>query len=337
MKIMFLSRNDIEKVLDMKSTIDGVREVYRRKSLGMTAVWPLISYDFENPRGVMDIKSGCVFGENVHGLKMLNSFPGNAQRGLPIFTGMLMIFDSETGIPQGVMDASYITCMRTGAAGALGASLLARPESHRLFILGAGRQAMFQIAASLLLMPKIDAVRISDPLDAENARRFAAGCRERLPHDFGIDASAVAFEAAEDTASALAESDIAITVTPARSPVIKKEWVKPGLHLSCVGADMPGKEEIEPEIFTGARIFTDDTPQCLRCGELELAAAKGAVSEKDIAGELGDVIAGKTAGRTSPEEITIFDATGIAMLDLVTGKKALELAKEKGLGQYVEL
>ena len=134
MKIMFLSRNDIEKVLDMKSTIEGVREVYRLKSLGMTAVWPLISYDFENPRGVMDIKSGCVFGENVHGLKMLNSFPSNAQRGLPVFTGMLMIFDSETGIPQGVMDASYITCMRTGAAGALGASLLARPESHRAHI-----------------------------------------------------------------------------------------------------------------------------------------------------------------------------------------------------------
>ena len=216
MKMMFLSRADIEKVLDMKSTIEGVREVYRLKSLGRTAVWPLISYDFDDPHGVMDIKSGCVFGENVHGLKMLNSFPGNARRGLPVFTGVLMIFDSETGIPQGVMDASFITCMRTGAAGALGASLLARPESHRLFILGAGRQAMFQIAASLLLMPKIDAVRISDPLDAENARRFAAGCRERLAHDFGIDTSAVAFEAAEDTAAALAESDIAITVTELR-------------------------------------------------------------------------------------------------------------------------
>lgn len=337
MEIMFLSRADIEKVLDMKSAIEGVREVYRQKSLGKTAVWPLISYDFEEPRGVMDIKSGCVFGEKVHGLKMLNSFPGNAERGLPVFTGMLMIFDSETGIPQGVMDASFITCMRTGAAGALGASLLARPESRRLFILGAGRQAIFQIAASLLLMPKIDVVRVSDPLDAENARKFAASCRERLRESFGIDASAVSFEAAEDIAAALAESDIAITVTPARSPVIKKEWVKPGLHLSCVGADMPGKEEIEPEIFAGARVFTDDTPQCFRCGELELAAAKGVISEKDVAGELGDVIAGKAAGRTSPDEITIFDATGIATLDLATGKKALELAKAKGLGRYVEL
>ena len=337
MKITFLSRADVEKVLDMRSTIEGVREVYRLKSMGMTAVWPLISYDFENPRGVMDIKSGCVFGENVHGLKMLNSFPGNAQRGLPVFTGMLMIFDSETGIPLGAMDASFITCMRTGAAGALGASLLARPDSHRLFILGAGRQAMFQIAASLMLMPKIDAVRISDPLDSENARSFAASCPERLAHDFGIDSAHVAFEAAEDIAQALAESDIAITVTPARSPVIKKEWIKPGLHLSCVGADMPGKEEIEPEIFIGARIFTDDTPQCLRCGELELAAAKGVVSEKDVAGELGDVISGKIAGRTSPDDVTIFDATGIAMLDLVTGKKALALAREKGLGQQIEL
>ena len=144
-------------------------------------------------------------------------------------------------------------------------------------------------------------------------------------------------EAGEDIEWGLAKSDMAITGTPARAPVIKKEWVKPGLHLSCVGADMPGKEEIEPEIFRGARIFTDDTPQCLRCGELELAAAKGVVSEKDVTGEIGDVIAGKIKGRTSPDEITIFDATGIAMLDLVTGKKALELAKEKGLGQYVEL
>ena len=337
MKFLLLSRRDIESVLDMKSTIEGVREVYRLKSLGMTDVWPLISHDFENPRGVMDIKSGSVSGENIHGLKMLNSFPGNEAQGLPVFTGMLMIFDSLTGIPQGVMDASFITCMRTGAAGALGASLLCRPESENLFLLGAGRQALFQIAASLMLMPNIKKVFISDPLSCENARGFAASCREKLNKSFGIDASDVLFEAAEDMESALAKSDIVITVTPARSPVIKKAWIKPGTHLSCIGADMPGKEEIEPEIFTGARIFTDDTPQCLRCGELELAAAKGLVSAKDIAGEIGDIISGKIRGRLSSEDITIFDATGIAMLDLVTGKKAIERAKKMGLGLYAEL
>lgn len=337
MKILLLSRKDIESVLDMQSTIEGVREVYRLKSLGKTEVWPLISHDFEDPRGVMDIKSGSVSGENIHGLKMLNSFPGNAASGLPVFTGMLMIFDSLTGIPQGVMDASFITCMRTGAAGALGAALLARPESENLFLLGAGRQAFFQIAASLILMPNIKTVRISDPLDRENAIRFASSCAENLKKSFGTDASSVTFEAAEDMPSALAKSDIVITVTPARSPVIKKEWIKPGTHLSCVGADMCGKEEIEPEIFIGARIFTDDTPQCLRCGELEIAAAKGIVSQSDIAGEIGDVISGKVKGRLSDNDITIFDATGIAMLDLVTGKKAIALAKEKNLGLYAEI
>ena len=185
-------------------------------------------------------------------------------------------------------------------------------------------------------MPNIKRVFISDPLSCENARGFASSCREKLNKSFGIDASAV-FEAAEDMESALAKSDIVITVTPARSPVIKKAWIKPGTHLSCIGADMPGKEEIEPEIFTGARIFTDDTPQCLRCGELELAAAKGLVSAKDIAGEIGDIISGKIRGRLSSEDITIFDATGIAMLDLVTGKKAIERAKKMGLGLYAEL
>ena len=145
MEIRILSRNNLEKVLEMPKVIEGVKSVYKLKSKGDTAVWPLVEHHFEEKKAVMDIRSGGVFGDiNLHGLKMLNNFPGNAVDGLPVFTGMLMVFDSNTGLPMGVMDASYITCMRTGAAGAIGAQALARPESDVLFVLGAGKQAMLQ-------------------------------------------------------------------------------------------------------------------------------------------------------------------------------------------------
>ena len=120
MKIKILSRPDLEQVLEMPSVIEGVRSVYRLKAAGETEVWPLVAYDFLDQGAVMDIRSGAVLGsEQLHGLKMLNNFPRNREKGLPTFTGMLMIFDSTTGLPLGVMDASYVTGMRTGAAGAV--------------------------------------------------------------------------------------------------------------------------------------------------------------------------------------------------------------------------
>ena len=337
MEIKILGRKDLEQILEMPEVIEGVKSVYQRKAEGKTVVWPLVSYDFDEYNAVMDIRSGCVFGENLHGLKMLNNFPLNKERGLPSFNGMLMIFDSTTGIPLGVMDAAYVTCMRTGAAGAIGAKVLANPDSETLFILGAGKQAIYQIAAAMILFPDLKKVYIADALDHENAVRFASGCRDVLEKRFHIKCGHTAFEAAADLGEAVFDSDIVITVTPARAPVIKKEWIKKGTHLSCIGADMEGKEEIEAEIFSGARVFADDKAQCVKVGEMELPIRQGVISEKDVAGELGQVICGQIPGRTSRSDITIFDATGLALLDLVTGKKAIDLAEKKALGLTAEI
>lgn len=337
MKVSILGRNDLEKVLEMPKVIEGVQSVYRLKAEGKTVVWPLVSYDFEEANAVMDIRSGCVFGENLHGLKMLNNFPLNKEKGLPSFNGMLMIFDSTTGVPLGVMDAAYITCMRTGAAGAIGAKVLGRPESEVLFVLGAGKQAIYQIAATLTLMPQIKKIYLADALNLENAKHFAKECPEKLKQDFGINCNGFAFQAVEDMAACVFESDIIITITPARKPVIKKEWVKPGSHFSCIGADMEGKEEIDPEIFRGARVYADDIKQCVQVGEMELPIKDGIIREEDVIGEIGQVLAGQIDGRLSDDDITIFDATGLALLDLVTGKKAIDLAGEKKLGIMAEI
>ncbi|MDL2327429.1 ornithine cyclodeaminase family protein [Ruminococcaceae bacterium OttesenSCG-928-A11] len=338
MEIKVMGREVVRQVLSMEQVIEGVADVYKLKAEGKTAVWPLVAHEFEEKHAAMDIRSGYVGGLELHGLKMLNNFPLNTQQNLPSFNGMLVIFDSNTGIPLGVMDAAYITCMRTGAASAIGAKALARPNSKTLLVLGAGKQSAYQVAAMLIAFPGIEKVIISDPLALENARTVAAGMPALLAAEFGLArAQQVAFAAAESLADSVAESDIIITITPSRKPVIMAEWVRPGTHFSCIGSDMAGKEEIDPALFRGARIYADDKPQCMRVGEMELPLAAGVITEADICGELGELLAGTKPGRANDEEITIFDATGLALLDLVTGKFAIDEAAKRGLGATVDI
>lgn len=338
MDIKLLTRSELEQVLEMPSVIEGVRSVYKLKAAGETEVWPLVAYDFVKQGGIMDIRSGAVLGnEQLHGLKMLNNFPRNREKNLPTFTGMLMIFDSTTGLPLGVMDASYVTGMRTGAAGAVAAAALAREDSQVLTVLGAGKQAMFQIAAALIALPGLRRVYVADQLDKDNERAFAAACSARLAEQFGLQTQQVEFLPAGDLAQAVSSSDVIITITPSRVPVIQKEWVKPGTHFSCIGADMEGKEEIDPELFRNARVFADDIAQCVQVGEMEIPIKTGVLTREQVAGEIGQVLAGTLVGRTNRDEITIFDATGLALLDLVTGKRAIDAAWEKKIGLTADM
>ncbi len=338
MQIKILGRGDLEQVLDLPGVIEGVREAYRLKAAGETAVWPLVAHHFEDRGAVMDIRSGAVMGRTqVHGLKMLNNFPGNRAQGLPPFSGMLMVFDSQTGLPLGVMDAAYVTCMRTGAAGAVAAAALAREDADTLTVLGAGKQALFQIAAALTVLPGIRRVYVADQLDKDNERAFAAACRDRLRGSFGLEAGDTAILPAGELSEAVGQSDIVITVTPSRAPVIRREWVRPGTHFSCIGADMEGKEELDPELFRSARVFADDLDQCIRVGELELPVKQGVIAREQVAGEIGQVLSGALPGRTDRDQITIFDATGLALLDLITGKQAIDAAAARGVGLTADI
>ena len=184
------------------------------------------------------------------------------------------MFDSETGAPLGLLDAGYLTGLRTGAAGAIGAKALARPQSENLLIVGAGGQCVFQVAATLTAMECIKTVRIYDGLDPENARRVSAGMKQKLTEDFlsryASDSSAyrdfarkidIRYEAVEDIETAARASDIIITITPSREPILKDAWIKPGTHLSCMGSDTSGKQEVDENIMARARIFVDDIAQ----------------------------------------------------------------------------
>ncbi|MEA4987191.1 MAG: ornithine cyclodeaminase family protein [Anaerovorax sp.] len=336
--VRILNAEETKKLLSMAAVIRTVEQVYSEKAKGDTVVFPLVFHEFDPGHADMDIKSGWVKRADVFGLKLVAWFEGNKQKDLPMLSGTILVCDGSTGQPVGILDGAYITGIRTGAAGALGAKYLARPESENLLIVGAGHVATFQIAATLMLMPNIKKVRIYDPIVFKGAKKMADTIRETLVHDFKMTiAKDIVFEAVEDIQEATKKSDVVITVTPSKSPIILKEWVKPGTHFSCIGADMKGKQEIDGNILASARIFVDDVAQNCNVGEIELPLKAGLISKKDIIGELGHIINGVAVGRENDEQITVYDATGTALLDLLTGKLALDMAEKQNVGVCVTL
>jgi len=327
--IRILSRKHTEQVLDMKTVIGDIEKVYSMKAKKTGELFPMIFHEFEEGVADMDIKSGVLGDAGIFGLKLVSWYGSNAEKGLPLLTGTVMVFDLETGKPLGLLSAEHLTGMRTGAAGAIGAKHLSRKGAENLLIVGAGHQASYQIEASLIALPAIKQVRIYDPIKYENAAELQDKCI--IKHE------KVGFEAVSDIKSAVGESDVIITVTPSRKPLILKEWVKKGTHFSCVGADMTGKQEIDENIFAGAKIFVDDYKQSVSVGECEIPVKKGTIAEDAIVGEIGELINGDKKGRASDEEITIFDSTGIALQDLMTASRALKIAGEKNIGEVVDL
>ncbi|WP_312091245.1 ornithine cyclodeaminase family protein [Aminipila sp.] len=335
-EITVLSKEDVSKILKMDQVIDVVESVYKAKSDGMTDVWPTVFYDFETGKADLDIKSGYLKSKKLYGHKTVSWFGANAEKDLPTLFGMIAVFNAETGMPMGITDSVYITGVRTGAAGALGAKYLARKNSENLLVVGAGNQSAFQISAALTILPNIKKVQVA-ALSLSEAEQFVNGIQKRLQDEFHIIAKDITFKATENIEEAVKESDVIITVTPSRKPIIKKDWVQKGTHISCIGSDMEGKQEIESDILSSAVIFVDDMKHSKEAGEIEIPLKQGVISEENIIGELGDLILNKVNGRTNDEQITIFDATGMAILDIATAELALRVAEKNKLGSKSKL
>jgi len=346
--VRIMNQAVVETVLDMQQVITAVEQVYILKTQGKAATFPLVFHEFESGMADMDIKSGYL--DDIFGLKLVSWFGNNTAKGLMPLIGTSMVFDIKTGQPLGILNAEHITGMRTGAAGAIGAKYLARKEAETLLLVGTGHQSTFQIAASLIALDNIKKVRIHSPINPANAERLCNSIKQTLTEKFlakyikqpevfekirrKFDAE---FEVAADLKTAVGLSDVIITATPSRKPLILREWVKPGTHFSCVGADMEGKQEIDGNIFKIAKVYVDDVKQAIEVGETEMPIKQGTISPADIRGEIGDVILGKISGRLSDDEITVYDTTGIALQDLMVAKIALDIARNQNLGVCVDL
>lgn len=241
---------------------------------------------------------------------------------LPTVFSILIYTHPETGFPLAICDGSYHTVMRTGSAAAVSAKWLARKDSKKLAIVGAGHMAEGVLATCNEVFAWED-VRVW----SRSQTTLDGFVRTQQPKysNFKICAST-------NLEDVVRGADVVVTVTPARAPIVKDNWISPGTHIAALGADKGGDQELEPKILQRARIFVDDIRQCRTDGEINVPLSQGIIKEQDIAGEIGEVIIGKKTGRTSEKDITLFDSTGIALQDSATIPLEYERAVAAGVG-----
>jgi alanine dehydrogenase len=248
--------------------------------------------------------------------KVNANFPQNPQRfGLPTIQGVIVLCDANNGKPLALMDSMEITVQRTGAATAVAAKYLARPNSEVATICGCGSQGEMQLRA-LLQVLRLRKAYACDCNSAQS-RQFA----QHMSLELGIE-----IEATSDLAAAAALSDVCVTCTTSTLPLLMREHIRPGTFIAAVGADNPEKQELHPALMASSKVVTDVTEQCATIGDLHHAIVAGVMKRANVHAELGEVVAGSKLGRTSPEEITIFDSTGMALQDVAAAALVYERA-----------
>lgn len=322
---LVLTGSEIMQVLDMDLALAAARQAFTAYGEGRVNMPPksylqLAHGDFRAMYGEIFLPHG-----HVCGLKWVNVHPANPGLGLPTVMAKVVLNDPDTGFEWADMDGTFITNFRTGAAGGLAAELLSRPDSACLGVVGAGEQARTQIAAVLKVRP------IKEVVICDCAHKRAQVLRDDVAAQYDVKVSM----APTPRETALA-ADILVTATPSGEPLVLRDWVRPGTHINAIGADAAGKQELDPQILQAAKIVVDDWAQASHSGEINVPLSRGELSPEDVYGSLGEVVAGKKPGRQSPEEITVFDSTGLIIQDLSLGFAVYLKAKELGLGEMKE-
>ncbi len=294
--------------LDMGTCIGLMREALKGLAEG-TAFQPLRSIHVLPQGEKFGFMPAYLGAEGFYGSKIVVACPQNAGTGFPSHIGYVMIFEAAHGQVVGLADAGAITQIRTGAVSAVATDLLARPESPHLALVGAGAQARSHLEAMLCVRP-VKTVTVYD-LFPEAAQRFAREMEERFAVDIRVCAS---------VREAVEGADIICTVSPAKEAYLEAEWVKPGAHVNAVGTFTPTTREVTSRLVQVSRLFADETEACRKeSGEYLVPLKEGLIGEDHIRGSLGELLLGRVAGRTSPEEITLFDALGQAVEDVACG------------------
>lgn len=306
----------VERLFTAEAAFEAVEAVFAAMSRLEAENFPVVRDMIGHADAVYGIKSGFDRAGLALGLKAGGYWPGNAEKGLTNHQSAVLLFDADTGRPSAIVSGNHLTAMRTAAASAVSIRYLARPDARVLGMVGAGHQAAFQMRAALRQRDFEKVVGWN--LHPEMVPRLAAVAR----------AEGVAFEAVELSRLG-AEADVIITITSSFAPILLAEHVKPGTHIAAMGTDTRGKQELDPGLVGAASVFTDEVAQSISIGECQHAVAAGLVSAEDI-GEIGAVVTGAVAGRRSPEEITLFDGTGVALQDLAGAAKVVELARDAG-------
>ena len=319
---IILSEKDLRELLSMKDVIEAVEKGFGEYKRGHCLVPVRMPVTIEKEEGVFLFMPAYLESKNAFGTKMISVFPGNVNRGLSTLQAAYLLNDPTTGEVLALMDAILLTAMRTGATSAVATKHMAREDARVLGIIGAGAQAFFQVEGVCAVRP-VQQVLAFD-VDQQKVQRLVKTISTRL----GIEA-----KVGGSPRDVVSQSDILITVTTSKEPVFAGQDLKPGAHINAIGAFTPDMREVDDVTVKKARIVVDTYEGCMaEAGDLLIPMRAGQLSKEDICGDLGEVVLGQKAGRTSNEEITLFESVGFALEDLVAARLAYERARERGIG-----
>ena len=323
---LYLTQDDVKSILDMKSTVEAVESGFREMGLGNIEMPPRVYLHFEKYNGVLIAMPAYLKSSDAAGIKVVTVHPENPVKNkLPSVIARIILNDPSKGEPLAIMDGTYITAMRTGAAGAVGIKYLARKDCKTAGIIGLGVQGRSNLRA------------IREVRDVENVRAFdvvpAAKKTfvDEMSKELGIDVKAV-----DSVAEAAKGSDIIVTCTPSAKPILMGDMLGEGVHVSAIGTDTAAKNELDKSVLKKAnKIVVDFKEQAFVVGDFAIPLKEGSIKKEDIYAELGEIVTGKKPGRTSDDEITLYKATGLAIQDVGTAYKVYQLAKKKGIGKQI--
>jgi ornithine cyclodeaminase len=313
MRVAIVEEREIRERITAARAVEAIRAAFRADGEGRTRVPAVINLEVPAARGEFHVKTAYIEGVPHIAVKVASGFYDNPAKGLPSGSGLMAVFDAATGLPAALLlDNGYLTDLRTGAAGAVAAEALAPPRIRTVGVIGSGLQARHQVRC-LRVVRDFGRVIAWSPT---RARLDAYGHEMR---EEGYDASV-----ADGPETVCREADVLITATPSRTPLVRSEWLRPGQHVTAVGSDSPGKQELRADCFTRAGVIAADrVSQCAAFGELRHAIDAG-ILRVDAVVELGAIVAGRAAGRTRDDQVTIADLTGVGFQDSAIASALIE-------------
>jgi len=321
--MLIISENLARDLVSAEDAIDAVGATFAAMARGQARNFPVVRESVGYADAVYGVKAGVDISAPFLGLKAGGYWPHNLPKGLTNHQSSTLLFDPESGRASALVSANYLTGVRTGAASAIATRALSRADASVLGIIGTGGQSVYQLRATAAVR-KLTRVHGWDAVP-ENAARFGEACAA-----LGLD-----YVAEPDPERVAAAADILITVTPSQKAIIRNGWVRPGTHISAMGADTKGKQELDPHLVAACTVFVDEAAQSITIGECQHAHGLGLIAEADMR-SIGAVLNGTAQGRTSDGEITLFDGTGVALQDLVVADLAVRRALASGRGVVVD-
>ncbi len=324
---LILSLDDVKSVLAMGPCIDAVEEAFRQYSLGNVVQPTRPTIRIAEHRALINAMPAYIGGVEALGVKWVGGYLGNPALGLPVVQAIIILNDGTNMSPLAVMNGTYITAVRTGAAAGVATRHLARADAATAGIIGAGVQAKTQLEAVCAVRP-ITSARVYDVFP-EAAAKFAAEMSARL--GITVTAAATAEEAVRGV-------DVICTASTSKTPVVLGEWLKAGAHINGIGSHSTDARELDTASVVRSRVIVDTMDAAMaEAGDILMPIAEGAITADHIAGELGDVITGKIPGRSSETEITLFKSQGLAIQDVATAQLVYKAAVAQGIGVEVNL